>query len=153
MPGFSVMAQNAVSIDKSLQELLNYYYDLKNALVKDDTDKASESARQLLSTSKSIDAKTLSTSEQTAYASAKEAIEQNAGYISGTTNMEHQRGRFQALSLAMATLAQSVSLSQQPVYLDYCPMKKSYWLSSEKAVKNPYYGSSMLTCGKVEGTL
>lgn len=35
------------------------------------------------------------------------------------------------------------------VYYQYCPMKKAYWLSMEKEIKNPYYGSSMLTCGKV----
>ena len=33
-------------------------------------------------------------------------------------------------------------------------MKKAAWLSSEKQIKNPYYGSSMLTCGEVtENTL
>ncbi|MAQ74933.1 MAG: hypothetical protein CL613_01215 [Aquimarina sp.] len=31
-------------------------------------------------------------------------------------------------------------------------MKKAYWLSKEKDIKNPYYGSSMLTCGKVAET-
>jgi hypothetical protein len=35
----------------------------------------------------------------------------------------------------------------------YCPMKKSNWLSNEKTVKNPYYGSAMLTCGEVTGTI
>jgi hypothetical protein len=40
----------------------------------------------------------------------------------------------------------------QPVYYQYCPMKKAYWLSKEKDIKNPYYGSSMLTCGKVAET-
>ncbi|MGY4386382.1 hypothetical protein ACVWYN_003435 [Pedobacter sp. UYP24] len=32
-------------------------------------------------------------------------------------------------------------------------MKKSSWLSSEKAVKNPYFGSAMLACGSVQETL
>jgi len=32
-------------------------------------------------------------------------------------------------------------------------MKKSSWLSNDTSIKNPYYGSSMLTCGKVTGTL
>ncbi|RYF82932.1 MAG: DUF3347 domain-containing protein, partial [Chitinophagaceae bacterium] len=35
----------------------------------------------------------------------------------------------------------------------YCPMKKALWLSNEKAIKNPYYGSAMLTCGKVTETI
>ncbi|RYF85874.1 MAG: DUF3347 domain-containing protein, partial [Chitinophagaceae bacterium] len=44
-------------------------------------------------------------------------------------------------------------LSDKPVYVQYCPMKKATWLSSEKQIRNPYYGSSMLTCGEVTETL
>jgi hypothetical protein len=50
-------------------------------------------------------------------------------------------------------LAKAVKLSVQPVYQDYCPMKKAYWLSSEAAIKNPYYGSQMLSCGKINDTI
>jgi len=32
-------------------------------------------------------------------------------------------------------------------------MKDAYWLSNETAIKNPYYGSRMLTCGSVKDTL
>ncbi|RYF87461.1 MAG: DUF3347 domain-containing protein, partial [Chitinophagaceae bacterium] len=46
----------------------------------------------------------------------------------------------------------SLKLSSQPIYLQYCPMKKASWLSSEKQIRNPYYGSSMLTCGEVTET-
>ena len=30
---------------------------------------------------------------------------------------------------------------------------KASWLSAEKNIKNPYYGSSMLTCGSVKSEL
>ncbi len=53
----------------------------------------------------------------------------------------------------MIVLAKVVKLSEEPLYLDYCPMKKSSWLSNDKAIKNPYFGSSMLTCGSVKETL
>jgi len=46
-----------------------------------------------------------------------------------------------------------VKLSDAPLYQQYCPMKKSYWLSKDAAIKNPYYGKQMLTCGKVSDTL
>jgi len=32
-------------------------------------------------------------------------------------------------------------------------MKKAYWLSSEAAIKNPYFGNAMLACGKITETL
>jgi hypothetical protein len=44
--------------------------------------------------------------------------------------------------------------SPEPVYHDHCPMfndgKGAMWLSESKEIKNPYYGSEMITCGKVE---
>jgi hypothetical protein len=50
-------------------------------------------------------------------------------------------------------MAKGVKLSSEPIYQQYCPMKKAAWLSNESAVKNPYYGSSMLTCGNVTDTI
>ncbi|MEW6321282.1 MAG: hypothetical protein AB1635_09345 [Acidobacteriota bacterium] len=31
--------------------------------------------------------------------------------------------------------------------LAFCPMASKTWLQKEKEIRNPYYGSSMLTCG------
>jgi len=33
------------------------------------------------------------------------------------------------------------------VRIAYCPMVKKHWLQTDKEIRNPYYGSSMLTCG------
>jgi len=47
--------------------------------------------------------------------------------------------------------------NEVPVYYQFCPMankgKGANWLSLENKVKNPYYGSRMLSCGKVVETL
>jgi Cu(I)/Ag(I) efflux system membrane fusion protein len=41
----------------------------------------------------------------------------------------------------------------ETLYVQKCPMansnKGAVWLSTEKEVKNPYYGDTMLTCGSV----
>ena len=34
------------------------------------------------------------------------------------------------------------------VRLAYCPMVQRSWLQKDKEIRNPYYGSSMLTCGE-----
>ena len=50
-----------------------------------------------------------------------------------------------------------VSKISEPVYYNNCPMfndgKGANWLSKESAVKNPYYGSQMMTCGKTVETI
>jgi len=40
--------------------------------------------------------------------------------------------------------------TEKTLYEDYCPMKKMSWLSESKEIKNPFYGSKMLSCGKVQ---
>src|SRR6266481_4704059 len=32
----------------------------------------------------------------------------------------------------------------------YCPMVKASWLQTEKAIKNPYMGKAMLSCGELK---
>ncbi|HTN45034.1 MAG TPA: DUF3347 domain-containing protein [Flavipsychrobacter sp.] len=68
------------------------------------------------------------------------------------SSIEKQRAAFDDVSGVMWELVKGSDEVTQPVYYQYCPMKKSYWLSKEKDIKNPYYGSSMLTCGKVAET-
>ena len=53
----------------------------------------------------------------------------------------------------MAAVAKAVKLTGDPIYQAYCPMKKAYWLSSQKDIKNPYFGNAMLTCGEVTETI
>jgi hypothetical protein len=81
------------------------------------------------------------------------ALLKDATPISETKDIKVQREHFTNLSNNMASLAKSVKLTTEPIYQAYCPMKKANWLSNDKAIKNPYYGSAMLTCGKVVETI
>jgi hypothetical protein len=35
----------------------------------------------------------------------------------------------------------------------YCPMARKYWLQRGTAIRNPYYGKSMLECGRINAGL
>lgn len=83
----------------------------------------------------------------------KAELLKHTALIYGTKDIKVQREHFAPLSMSIIALAKSSKLSASPIYVQYCPMKKSSWLSSEKSVKNPYYGSAMLTCGKVTETI
>ncbi|HEX8677024.1 MAG TPA: hypothetical protein VF700_07385, partial [Segetibacter sp.] len=72
--------------------------------------------------------------------------------ISDNKELAKQRTAFQSLSESMIALSK-VSKSPSSSYIAYCPMKNAYWLSAEQEIKNPYYGNTMLTCGKVTETL
>jgi hypothetical protein len=136
---------DAVS-QKQLSQLLTYYFNIKNALVVGDATSASTNAEAFTKTVNAIDYKVLSEGNIHTLAS-------DAGKITETKDISKQRDYFANLSINMIAVVKAEKLTDRPVYVAYCPMKKASWLSSEKAIKNPYYGSAMLTCGQVTETL
>jgi len=144
----SVAAQQA----NSLSPILNAYYGVKDALVAGDTKAAAASAADMVKAVDGVDMKALPMKDHMAYMSLKDKLSFDARHIAESTDIGHQREHFAALSVNMGSFARQAHLSAEPVYQEYCPMKKSYWLSSDSSIKNPYYGSSMLTCGKVTAT-
>ena len=141
----SLFAQDSAS-QTPLTNLLTHYYDIKDALVAGNAGNASVSASQFLKTANAIDYKVISEGNLT-------ALVKDATVISESNNIQKQRETFANLSANMGALAKSVKLSANPVYLAYCPMKKASWLSNDKTIKNPYYGSAMLSCGEVKETI
>lgn len=106
------------------------------------------------------DGKAVSQAVTTLYQSVKneENFAQKAELLKATeklnkaSSIEKQRAVFNDVSTAMWKLVKNSDKVNHVVYYQYCPMKKAYWLSNEKEIKNPYYGSSMLTCGKIAET-
>ncbi len=123
-------------------DILTAYYGVKDALVASDANVASEKAGQL--------SKALAAADKTALTGK---LDTDAKAIAEKKDLESQRRHFESLSANMLALAKSAKLSDKPIYQAYCPMKKAVWLSQESAIKNPYYGEDMLTCGTVQKTL
>jgi hypothetical protein len=131
---------------KQLSQLLNYYYQVKDALVEGNSHTAAMQAQAFLKTANGISNRTISEG-------SRNALVKDAGVISESKDLNKQREVFGNLSTNMYALAKSLKLTAEPIYYQYCPMKKGYWLSPDKEIKNPYYGNSMLTCGKVTETI
>jgi hypothetical protein len=145
----TAFTQNSLAQDRTKTQpaqLLNAYYKLKDALVSSNATSAAANADELV---KAING----TDKQTVNDDAKASLLKDAGAIAQSKDIKLQRGKFATLSNNMFELAKTVKLSADPMYQQYCPMKKASWLSNDKAIKNPYYGSAMLTCGSVKTTL
>jgi Protein of unknown function (DUF3347) len=137
----------------SLSQWLGLYFGLKDALVTGDAASAANKAGALLKAIDNTDIKALSAEEQKALSVLQPKLDYDARHISEVQDIDHQREHFASLSLNMYKLAKTTRLSAQPIYKDYCPMRKAFWLSSDAAIRNPYFGSQMLTCGQVKETL
>lgn len=131
---------------KQLSQLLTDYYSMKDALVAGNSNTTAIKSEEFLKTANGIDYKIITEGNIN-------ALLKDATAISETRNINKQREYFANLSNNLAALAKLVKFSSKPIYKAYCPMKKANWLSSEKDIKNPYYGNSMLTCGKIIDTI
>jgi hypothetical protein len=132
---FSALAQNT-------NILLNNYVSVKNALVSSNGKAASEFINTLYNTVK----------KEENFPQKAELLRASEKLYKAGNDIEKQRAAFNDVSTVMWELVKGSEIVNEPVYYQYCPMKKAYWLSKEKEIKNPFYGSSMLTCGKVVET-
>jgi hypothetical protein len=132
------------------------YFEIKDALVKTDGRLAAATANELTAAIKSVSMDKLTVEQNAVWMNLKSELTEDSEHISDTGDAKHQRDHFVTLSTAIYKL-QKVSKTNTPVYYQFCPManggKGANWLSKEKAVKNPYYGSQMLSCGNTVETI
>ena len=140
-------------VQASISKSLSNYYALKNALTADDGKTANVKAGELVKTFSALPMAKLSSLQHTLLMGLSEKIKSDAQYINETKDIKKQREHFNDLSNNIFALVKGLNANESPIYQQYCPMAKAYWLSDIAAVKNPYYGKSMLTCGKVSDTL
>ncbi|WP_143305766.1 DUF3347 domain-containing protein [Chitinophaga vietnamensis] len=152
---FGAFAQNSIAQDRTskLAPALTLYMDVKDALVGSNANNAATKAADFAKTAAAIDAGTLSPEEQKAFAPLQQQLIADAKSIAAAKDIAQQREYFKTFSDHFYTLAKGVKLSAAPVYQEYCPMKKAYWLSNSATIKNPYFGNQMLSCGKVSDTI
>lgn len=139
-----------------LKAVFDNYFSIKDALVKSDGNMASAKAKDLNNAIYSVKMEALSTEEHSVFMQVMKDLAFDAEHIAETKDVGHQRDHFTTLSNNMYKLIK-VSKQEAPVYYQQCPMfndgKGANWLSKENAIKNPYYGSQMLTCGSTVETI
>ena len=139
--------------DTKAEAILNDYFNLKDALVADDTKKAAQEGSKLAASLKAFDASKYTAEEQKELADIIEDATEHAEHIAESA-IDHQREHFKTLSKDITDMV-AITGTKNTLYEQYCPMydKGSAWLSTNNEVRNPYYGSKMLKCGKVQKTI
>ena len=155
--GHDMKTSTKSSLDSEVQTSVNkmivIYYAVKNALIADDGNTANIQAGELVKTLATVPMVKMTEEQHKVFMGLSDKIKFDAEHISETKEVKHQRDHFNDLSNNIFALVKGLKANTNPVYQQYCPMKKAYWLSDNAAVKNPYYGKAMLTCGKVTETL
>jgi hypothetical protein len=131
------------------RNLTDGYIDIKNALVKSDSETASKKAENMIEIMNNLDFESLSDKQFNNFKKNKTQLLKIAEQIKNSNNIELQRKSFAELSLLIWDIVKNFEEINQDLFYFYCPMKKTYWISYENKVQNPYYGSKMLTCGSL----
>ena len=145
---------NATTQNASVDEAVNAYLQLKNALTADNGNDSATAGKQLHEAVLKLDNASFAADQKKVYDDVKDDIKEHAEHISTNAGkIAHQREHFDMLSKDMIDLVKVVKPSQS-LYRDHCPMyndnKGADWLSEVKDIKNPYYGKKMLECGEVK---
>jgi len=136
-----------------LSVVLRNYFAMNENLVQDEASGAADASEKLMVSLKEFKASGLSEEEQKEVNEILESAIENAEHISKNAGeISHQREHLVSLSTDVKDLISIVGTSQK-LYEDFCPMANNnegaIWISSKEEISNPYMGSSMPKCGKV----
>ena len=141
--------------DAGLNLVYDNYFTLKDALVSGNAGQAATAAEKLGAAIDNVSMDQLG-KDHDLFMKVSKQLKPQVQKIGSEKNIEKQRMAFSELSRPMYDLMKAVKPGYE-VYLDHCPMYKdgkgADWISKEKAIRNPFYGSKMLTCGNVKETL
>lgn len=119
--------------------IFDRYIELRNALIESDAEKASKAAMEFDSI------------EGGDYGKINEVVI----LIGASDELESQRLLFSELTTLLEPVIKD-QLAGGAIYKQYCPMAfnndGASWLSAESVIRNPYFGSKMLNCGKITET-
>lgn len=131
---------------------LDAYFDLKDALVESDATRAAEHARILSSRVDLVDVDGLDDEPAMLWVTMGGDVGLAADELADQSDVEEQRIQFENISDAFIEMVKAYGPFQDVIYRQTCPMVRggsADWLSREDAIRNPYHGDRMLSCGSV----
>jgi hypothetical protein len=154
--------------NKSINAVMNNYFDIASAFVESDSSKAKQQAQKMLPLIDSIKVNELKNDNQSIYQSAVSQIgdmKVNVTAMLEETDLTEMRQDFRMISENLYPFLKTVKYEGPALYWQNCPMafgegKEANWISSTKEIINPYLGknhpeykSSMLHCGEIKDTI
>ena len=135
------------SFQKDFKPVLLAYLKVKDALVASDAPQTVVSAKATLEALNAIPTSNLGKMEQEHFNASVKMLEA----IAAKTNLNNQRSHFVLLNEHLVALVSAFSTLENTLYVQQCPMANNnqgaVWLSKEKDIRNPYFGTAMLKCG------
>ncbi len=156
-PVQSLTETTPAAFKAQLTKVYNEYLDMKNAFVETDAKKVANEAKDVIKSLKAVDMALLKGDAHMMWMGQLETLNSTINAISKSNDIEKQRQEFVQFNLAFYKSVKMFGLENVTAYYQYCPManndKGAYWLSETEAIRNPYFGDAMLSCGETKETI
>jgi hypothetical protein len=145
------------NFQQQLNKVFTSYIALKDAFVASDAEKVKNEASSTSHAVAAVDMKLLTGAAHNDWMSYLTPIQTSLKEIENASDIEVQRKAFSTLSENLYKSIKAFGLGGSEAFYEYCPMafnnEGAYWLSDQTAIRNPYFGDAMLTCGVVKEKL
>ena len=149
--------QTPEAFRRQLMNVVDRYLPLKDALVATDAGQAAAAADQLMAALEQVDMSLLKGEAHHYWMDQQRALKAHGEELRQSTTIEEQRRQFSFFTNALVEALNAFGAGGDSLYLQHCPMafnnEGADWLSTEKAILNPYFGDEMLTCGVVKSVI
>ena len=142
---------------KQLALVFTNYISLKDAFVASDPSKVKAEAEKVWEALTKVDMALLTDAAHTDWMVYQQNLKKALKDIQREAEIESQRTAFKDFSDTFYKTIKAYGLGGTTAFYEYCPMAfnntGAYWLSDNEAIRNPYFGAKMLSCGSVEEEL
>ena len=133
--------------DEKMQPILVEYLKIADRLASDKTDGVADAAKKIEDLAGSISSSLVTGEHASHYKSIPKNISEGAKKIALGKDIVSLRAAFVDLSKPMVMWT---SMSKPSgINVIYCSMYPGSWLQKGAKIRNPYYGSKMLSCGEI----
>ncbi len=122
-----------------VKSVLDHYLKIQGELAKDSIKGVDEHAAAIAKAVKGDAMKMLSPD-----------VAKQADTLAQAKDLKAARAAFKPLSASLVKYLADNKSGVGTYHETYCPMVKASWLQTGKAIKNPYMGKQMLSCGELK---
>ncbi|UCS92220.1 efflux RND transporter periplasmic adaptor subunit [Echinicola marina] len=141
----------------ALKPLYEPYLNFKEALVADNLSGAQNAANELKGKLDAVNMSVFTGESHNAWMNYSGNLKNAIQHVPHMKDLVAVRKAFQQVSEGMIDLTRAFNPFEKTLHVQFCPMadnnRGATWLSTEKEIRNPYFGEAMLTCGEVKSTI
>jgi membrane fusion protein, copper/silver efflux system len=155
IPDFRKMT--SANLANQLNLIFNAYILFKNQLVESDAKSSFTESQNLLKKIETTGMNLFSGASHEYWMLKSSLIRTALKEIKPTSNIDEIRKSFVIISENLIKVFKAFGTGNNKAFVQFCPMANqnigAFWLSTDKQIKNPFYGSMMLNCGETRDTI